>query len=200
MSTERELKYRLAGPADYQALLTELGRPCAQALQVNVYFEAPDGRIEAARSVLRLRCEGEARLLTYKRGLSQEEGYFQAREVEEEVDPATAERLLAGDLSEDLWALSPLAALARDLGRCPLHVRGRTENLRLRFPLPGGDFLELDRTVFPGGQVEFEVEVETRQPDQVRAWLEGLWARTGVVVEPQTRTKYERFLASLGQD
>lgn len=190
---ERELKFRLRGEEDWRAVQRLLGEPAARLEQENVYLDTAEGSVESRREMVRLRREGGARVLTYKQGVRVEDGYFEAREFEA---PVTAEqwRLLLEGSEEALEGLAPLRELRAAVGRGALRSTGRVRNLRLCYPLSQGEKLELDRTEFPGGRVDFEIEVETSDPERVRLELHGLAARAGFPLEVQTRTKYERFL------
>lgn len=196
---ERELKYRLRGEEDWRSLQAGLGPPLRAVTQVNHYLEAPDGRLGRASALLRVRLEGDGdRVLTFKKGERVQAGYFEAVEVDAQVSLSEQEALWGGSLEDALWSLSPLRAFEEDLGRAPLSLLGTIENLRLSFPLPSGGLLELDRTRFPDGSVDHEVEIETCEPELARGWFEALAGRLGIAAEPQLETKFERFLARAG--
>lgn len=194
---ERELKFRLAGEADWRRLEAVLGPPSARLEQVNTYLDTPGREVAAGRAMLRLRSEDGRKAMTYKRGVRVEGGYFEARETESALGEEEWSRLGAGDLA-GLEDLPPLKALRADGVSGPLASCGEVRNLRQRFPLPTGDHLELDRTEFPNGRTDFEIEVETLQPEAVRALVEELAARAGVPLAIQEQTKYERFLEAAG--
>jgi len=193
---ERELKLRLEGAEAAQRLGNVLGVPFETVQQVNLYLETTRHQVASGRCMVRLRCEAGRWSLTYKRGLRVQAGYFEAREVE-----AVLPDCLKGHWSEaDLPALEqlpPLQALRADGVAGNLSISGEVHNLRARFRLSNGDILELDRTRFPGDRVDWEVEVETRKPDEVRALLAGLAEEAGVVLQEQRQTKYERFLEAV---
>lgn len=193
---ECELKMRLPGGQAARRLGTVLGVPLATIDQVNLYLETADRQVASGRRMVRLRREGGRWILTYKRGLQVQAGYFEAREVEA-VLCANPE---AGWSQADLPGLEPLAplrALRADGVVGDLSVSGEVHNLRARYRLSNGDILELDRTRFPGGREDWEVEVETPRPEEVRALLAGLADQAGVALEEQRQTKYERFLEAI---
>lgn len=194
---ERELKFRLRDEGDWRAVQQVLGAPAGRLEQVNAYLDTADGRVAERREMVRLRRENDARVLTYKQGVRAEDGYFEAREFEAPITAEEWERLLGGR-EVGLEHLEPLTVLRSSVGLGPLRVTGEVRNLRLRYPLANGDVLELDRTEFPGGRLDFEIEVETAHPEEVRSLLEDLAGRAGVPLEVQTRTKYERFLEAAG--
>lgn len=193
LAIERELKYRLDEVA-YEHLKTALGKSQGQELQVNLYLDTPEGGISAAHGALRLRRERETRTLTYKRGLSQTGSFFEILELEAEVDEPLWQALASGLLPE--LPLEPLERLRQDFpGVKQLVPLGQVQNLRIRYPLPTGDTAELDRTEFPGGGLDYELEVETERPEEVERHLHTL----GVILAPQSKTKFRRFLEAVGR-
>ncbi|MGE0491882.1 MAG: CYTH domain-containing protein [Vulcanimicrobiota bacterium] len=187
--TEKELKFIVPDEPAYQRLLALLGEPQARMQQVNRYFDTPDGRVTAGFAALRERTESGRRVLTFKAGKRQQDGYFEALEFECELDDQL--------FPDQCWGLAPMVEFTSRFGEGPLVEQGATENLRLCFRLSGGWLLELDRTVFPGGRVEFEAEVETEDPEATRAELATLFAQAQVALTPQTKTKYARFLEAV---
>lgn len=102
---------------------------------------------------------------------------------------------LASGLLPEL-PLEPLERLRHDFPGVERMVPlGQVQNLRIRYPLPTGDTAELDRTEFPGGGLDYELEVETEQPEEVERYLQSL----GVPLEPQSKTKFRRFLEAIGR-
>jgi hypothetical protein len=157
-----------------------------------------------------LREEGGRFVLALKGPLLGAEGALAERPEEElEVSPATAAALLAG-------TRSPLEVLAEGLADRPLVARARalvrSETLRrigafenerlrvgpLRFPSASSGpplVFELDRTHFPDGSVERELEVEVPAEADARAVERGLaelFAELGIPLEPAP-SKAARF-------
>ena len=201
---ECELKYDLGDEAAYRKLLTSLGPADEELRQRNVYFDGGD-----TDGVLRLRSEtngktGEVELfLTYKHRTAEpsESGnaYFKVEEYEVEIGEADWQAIYQGQIGESLWDLEPLARLAEKNGRDALPSVGEMENLRLVYSgiLPDGAVAEIDRTRFPGNREDFELEVETENPDPVIAWLSQRFAELGLELRPQAKTKYGRFKSCL---
>jgi len=222
---EIEFKLQLAGESDFDALVAVLpgGARLArrELAQTNHYFDTRDGALHAARSSLRLREAGGAWTLTAKG--PQDAGAARdlalARRAEEEcaVDGRSAAELLAGTrcplatlLARRGARASPFAARLEALvaGRELIRIGG-FENLRARVgPIaveldgrPRQLTLELDRTTFPGGRVDWEVELEVEAEDApAAAALLGTWfRRAGLPWRPATN-KLERYLAGRGAD
>ncbi|MEW6279767.1 MAG: CYTH domain-containing protein [Candidatus Eremiobacterota bacterium] len=191
MGLERELKFAL-DRAGYERMAECLGTPFEEVEQVNVYLDTASSQIEAMRAALRLRREGGQLLLTYKRGRAQTGAYFEIAEFEV---PITPDQWLGLETGSSLPDLEPLQELHRDVPSLdPLVCLGRVENLRRRYPLPTGDVAELDRTVFPNGRVDYELEVETADPEAVERWLR---EHAGFPLVAQQTTKYRRFLDAI---
>ena len=72
------------------------------------------------------------------------------------------------------------------------------ENRRKVYRTGDGLCLEADASRYSDGTEDFEVEVETGEPDRDRVRLKALLDRLGVRYAPQTLTKYQRFLRHLG--
>jgi len=191
---ETELKYRLDGRASYERLCRELGAPESDARQVNHYFQSPDGRVPGDRGVIRIRVEAGRAVFTVKLGAPMREGLASSAEYEEPWNGPPGEIPSA---PERLWGqgLRGMDALEKAFGgRFPLVWAGSMENRRRTYRTCGGLCLEVDASRYSSGAEDFEVEVETDDPDRDRPLLESLLAGLGLRVEPQPETKYQRFL------
>jgi len=196
---ETELKVRLEGRGAYEALCRGLGTPQAETLQVNHYFRSPDGRVPGARGVIRIRVEEGRAVFTVKIGGPLRLGLASSVEYEdpwngpiEEIPTSAAESLWVGGF-EGMKALE--AAFG---GRCLLVWAGSMETRRRVYRLPAGLCLEVDACRYTPGAEDFEVELETGDPERDRPRLEALLAALGIRCEPQGETKYQRFLRHAG--
>lgn len=198
---EQELKFRIADVRQFQRLLEVLG-PVEEVLcQENHYFTA-SGTESSSGWTLRLRswgAQGGQNLsfeFTLKRGRRFRSGYLEADELTSPLSSEEARGWLEGVLpaSSD-WVLAPLVALREELGVEALRRLGSTRNLRHRCWARSWGAPELDRTEFPDGSVDYELEIETSAPELARQDLEQL----GVLrdLELQHQTKYRRFLQRL---
>jgi len=212
---EVEFKLALPDEAARARLLARLGvDPAAvPVVQENHFFDTRARALARARSGLRLRSAGAARTLTLK-GPPQAlpaAGALHARAEEElELTADEAAALLAGAL--DPLALfrarrpgSQLARRAHELvgGQALVHLGSfRNERLAIASERLAGRalVLELDRTHFPGGRVEHELELELADPaaaPAVEAALRALLSEVGVPWTP-ARGKAERLFEHLG--
>jgi hypothetical protein len=200
---EREFKLRIPDEAARAALIARLGGASAPpAQQVNHFFDTRTRALRRARLGLRLR-EEEGRFTLALKGPPREDHPSLAARSEEELelDAGTARALLSGERAvlEALgWRRSSAGPLVRQAlrlaGKEPLLRVGAFENERLRigplaFP-PGSTgpalVFELDRTTFPGGRVERELEVELPEgadPVELERGLGELFRALGIAVE-----------------
>ena len=224
---EVELKFGVAGPLSFEALLAVLGEcpraslgecPPARAVrQVNHFFDTDGFDLSRRGIALRLREEAGRFVLCAKgERPGAPAGPLTIRGEEElEVAAALAGPVLCG--TQDVRALFPgadpgrdslwerIRGLARDV---ELRRVGAFENERRRvgpYRLEaGGDELEitfeLDRTTLPDGRCDFEIEVELEESADAaaaRRALEELLRAAGVEWKV-VASKAARFFAALG--
>ena len=79
----------------------------------------------------------------------------------------------------------------------PGQIMARIRNERRRIPYESF-LLEVDRTRYPDGTVEVEVEVETEDIEGARATVEAVARLVNVRLVEQPKTKYRRFLERVG--
>lgn len=210
---EVEIKRLLADDAAAERFVSALRAPVrADKRQVNHIFDTDDGRLARAHYMLRLRTEGARAFLTAKgpaRAVSETTAARMEAEIEIESD--LVDELLAGtgEPLPMLRARLPDEAYAElwrglDGARAGRVVRsaGHFENLRrvVDVMLPSGTALtvEVDRTDFPGGRTDNEIEIEV--PDEtlvneVEAWLDDLTREAGIETAPSS-PKLTRFNAA----
>jgi cellulose biosynthesis protein BcsQ/uncharacterized protein YjbK len=219
--TEHEYKLRLRGAADFEALMAHVpdapARDAGDVVQVNHVFDTPRRELSRHGYALRLREEQGVFTITLKGPVFERDGDpALASKAEEEVriDASWAVEVLGG-------RRSPLTTLARRargpgpavveaaralVGSQPLERVGSFRNVRQRvgpvaLPSTGRALdvvLEFDRTEFPGGRTEYEVEVEVDAADAEVCGpaLQRLFADAGVPWTTST-SKAGRFFESL---
>ena len=197
-NTEQELKWIISHRQDWLKLQEALGKAERELRQKNVYLDTEDAYFAARRSMLRLREENGRWLFVYKRGLSLENGYFSALEIEEEVSAEVALAISRGQL-QAVDEGKVYQQIRQEGFEGTLHTAGEVVNIRRVWPikaagLEGAEKFELDCTSFDSGHTEYELELETLRGDilqeEVQTWAEGL----GIKLIKQKATKYERFL------
>lgn len=199
---EREFKLFLPSEAALDSLVARLGGARGTPLtQTNHFFDAASGALRRARLVCRLREEEGRHTLTLKGPSIVSTHSFVARPEEElELDAPTAAALLAGRKgpleilrASALRAEALVRSAAELVAGAPLLRIGTFENERLRigpldFPPGSGAaplVFEFDRTRFPGGVVERELELElpdASRADEIAAALRSLFGELGIPV------------------
>jgi len=209
VSVEVELKMALVSADRLPALLDALPAPSAVVEQRNHYFVA-DQPMDAdtppamvrVRESYRVSAGGEltreAITLTVKRRTKEaDSGLFVAEEHEQPVPPDFWAAVGRGEATVD-EADGPALAWLRGQGRLgTLRRQGAMRNRRHVVAFDGFT-LEVDRTEFPDGSVDAEVEVETDDPEGARAVVTRAAEAAGVALREQTMTKYNRFLSRGG--
>ena len=191
---EVELKWILppARLSEVQDLLTcHLGQ--ARILnQDNRYYDSRDGRLQQQGCALRIRRENQQLLCTWKECLCLcHAGIHEHRETN--ISLAMALWPFVCYSSESITQFVPLPdGLGPLLGGQDLMMIGAFSNQRLEFSHQG-DLLHLDRTTFPNGQVETELEIESTQPEVAAAYWRGILASLGIDPVPQPATKLQRM-------
>ena len=212
----REIEFKLSvrGEDDFDRLAHLLGAESntdAISLQENHFFDTDDRSLRASGLALRLRFEENRRILTVKGPVERSlDGLIERAEEEIEIDPVTAERILAG-VESPLGVLLdgieaqgiPIVETARTavVGQ-PLECVGSFRNLRRYYGPVDIDGLEItfemDRTEFPGGQIDHEVEIEVQanQEEECREALRRLFVRADIPWQ-KAQNKAQRFFEAL---
>jgi uncharacterized protein YjbK len=186
----------LEGREQYDKLCREMGPPSDAWEQINHYFRSEDGKIPGEEGVIRIRLERGKAVFTVKLGALRD-GLAIAQEYEkdwpgplEEMPPSTSTIWKTGHAG--------LKALEQRFGGpFALEWVGKMVNLRRLYRTADGLCMEVDASRYPDGEEDYEVEVETDDPERDRSLLEGLLTGMGIRFAPQPATKYQRFLRHL---
>ncbi|HEU5196159.1 MAG TPA: CYTH domain-containing protein [Methylomirabilota bacterium] len=207
---EIEFKFRVEGPAAFEALAVAAGtRPGQPITQTNHFFDTPDRALGLRRYTLRLREEGGRFRLTAKGPAERVANRTSRAEEEIEVSAEEAQAIVhavrsALDVLEaraDQRGGALVATMRSIVGHRALRHVGSFQNARARLPVTlsvEGRALpvtfELDRTTFPGEQVHHEVEVEVEDADAraVEPVLHAFFKDAGVAWR-QAPSKARRF-------
>ena len=193
---EIELKFRLEGRVQYEELCRKMGDPVDRCNQINHYFRSADGKIPGEEGVIRIRLERDRAVLTVKLGVLTN-GLARAQEYEEPWSGPPEEMPPPSDV---LWRSGHrgLRTLEERFGkRFPLVWLGSMVNERKLYRSVEGLGMEVDASRYPDGEEDYEIEVETEDPERDREILEALLRDLGIRFVPQTATKYQRFLQHL---
>jgi uncharacterized protein YjbK len=194
---ECELKYRIVRREDFLDLRdgARWGARRAPESQINHYFDTPDKLLPKSGILLRIRETRGRFLLTLKCATEVRPGYFDSLELEAELDPVVARAALLEP--NTLWEmpLTPLDELRRRCGQMALVAIGQLANERVRREVEGHG-LEIDRLQFPDGSEthELEIEIASDEVAAAQAWVQHRVVGGGILLEPETKSKLERFL------
>ena len=203
---EIEIKLRLDAFPDYLKLLGILGNPDSEHRQVNCFFDSEDHQLLADHWALRVRVEDRWGLITLKGTAAETSGIAVVREeMEERIDRAQALSLvnLQGDVLD--VDCQPIRTVKERYPGVSLAKLVMFDNLRLSKEFKIGDYmytLELDRTDFPDGSTDYELEIELEHTDQtpvVTNYLRRLFGTLNIPFETQEATKFARALERSGR-
>jgi len=220
---EIEFKFRVENEDALAAFARSLGLEREHLVarrQQNTFFDSADGRLRDQGLALRLRVEDGHGTLTIKgKGVSHsEDGALTERfEAECTITRQELDAILAGSLPP-LWCLQRsrneivedgVAYVLAALEGSDLVSLGSFENERTTLPAvelevggrPERVVFELDRTAFPGGRIDCEIEAEISPEadfEEMGARLRALLARAGLEWRPAP-PKLARFLEALGE-
>lgn len=196
---ENELKYELSEES-YHGLLAAtvaVGEPRRFS---NAYYHV-DCETGRRDWVLRLRRQqGLPDELTLKVGRQTSPGIFSSTEYTANVESS---------LPQDWEETEPVRMFRKEISAAPIVSQGEARNERrvVEAPLGPVPHWEIDRTELPNGKVAYELEIEyptevSPTPEQLsgfRAQLEDWLFTQDLKASPSGKTKYRRFLESVGR-
>ena len=197
---ELELKYRIDSEADYLSIVD--GCPATPGREDsclrNYYFDTKAYLLSKSQGMLRLR-QGRTTVLCFKKGGEREgaPGFFDVIEVEGEVRKELVEEALA---RPDALFREPHPAthsVLKHYGEIELVSIGYLDTRR-RYRQYDGHLLECDEVTYPDGSRSFEVEVETRRPENARKALLRIFDELNIAASPQRHSKLQGLLRKDG--
>ena len=197
---EIEIKLHLGSFADYLKLLGFLGQVEREEHHINGFFDTEDRKLSSDGWALRIRAESDRGLVTLK-SESIKPGVAVIRdEIEAEITRGEALDIL--NLRRDVMALTndPIDFARRTWGKISVTKLVHFENTRRKKPFKIGDYsymMELDKTEFADGSVDYELELEL--PDEnrieiVEDKLRKLFASLNIPFTLQSESKFARAL------
>jgi len=197
---EIEIKLHLGSFADYLKLLGFLGQVEREEHHINGFFDTEDRKLSSDGWALRIRAESDRGLVTLK-SESIKPGVAVIRdEIEAEITRGEALDIL--NLRRDVMALTndPIDFARRTWGKISVTKLVHFENTRRKKPFKIGDYsymMELDKTEFADGSVDYELELEL--PDEnrieiVEDKLRKLFTSLNIPFTLQSESKFARAL------
>jgi uncharacterized protein YjbK len=201
---EIEIKLDLESFTNYLKLMGFLGQVEQEDHHINAFFDTEDQQLAKAGWGLRVRAEGARGLVTLK-GESISTGPARVRdEIEAEVRRSEAMDIL--NLRRDIMSflIPPIDYVRKKWGDIKVAKLAHFESTRQKKPFRFGDYdyiLELDKTQFIDGSVDYELELEL--PDESRIEivedkLRKLFASLDIPIKVQTENKLVRALKKAG--
>lgn len=198
---EIEIKLKLGSFPDYLKMVGFLGNPDAEEHQVNAFFDSEDTLLLQAGWGLRVRADNDRGLVTLKRTTGEDQAMAIVRqELESEIPRGVAREIIDLHAEVDSLDCAPLEIVQEKFPDIQLRRIARFENKRLRKQHRIGDYqytLELDRTEYPDGSSDYELEMELERAEQIDVVtnsLKRLFESLNIPFEHQGLTKLERAL------
>jgi uncharacterized protein YjbK len=198
---EIEIKLQLGNFTDYLKLIGFLGNIDSEDHQENCFFDTEDRQLATAGWALRVRVSDGKGLVTVKGLPSSEAGSAVVRQEIEAAIPRSA-ALDITHLQSDILELSvePIAFIKEKFPGIKLAKLINFRTVRQRKNYKIGDYhyvLEIDKTEFVDGSVDYELEVElpdTEQVVTVEDSLRKLFNSLAIPFQKQTESKFARAL------
>lgn len=206
---ENELKYDLGNAANRDALLKALPQQQRVILQENYFFDDVRRSLLSRRLALRVRLvdpdSDSPRATVTLKGEAEQTGPLARRpELECELDIARAADVVAGRLDLGGLDLEPVKLALKSLDDHRLSPLVSFTNRRIETALMVSGktvLLEVDETHYQSGEADFELEIESADPEFLRSAgsdIERLCQEAGVQLWPQVESKFQRALRRAG--
>ncbi|MBI5267661.1 MAG: CYTH domain-containing protein [candidate division Zixibacteria bacterium] len=199
-SVEIEIKLRLDSFMDYLKLVGLLCPLDDEIHHTNGFFDTEDRRLAKGGWALRARAESHRGLLTIKSIPTEEGMAVVRREIESEIPRSLALDILS--LRHEIMAVDvpPIQFLRKEFPKVSPAKLIQFDNVRQFKKYPIGDreyLLEIDKTSFSDGSVDYELEVEfedMEQREKIETGLQRLLVSLGIPFERQPESKFHRAL------
>ena len=198
---EIEIKLDLGSFTNYLKLIGFLGKIEHEESQLNAFFDTEERHLAKAGWALRVRVESNRGLVTIKSISTEKGAAFIRQEVESQISRAEALEIL--NLRADVMSLAilPIEHIVSQVGEIALSKLVQFENTRQKKLFKIGDYnyiLEIDKTEFNDGSVDYELELELSDAsriDVVEDKLRKMFTSLNIPFEPQSESKFARALA-----
>ena len=200
MTQEIEIKLDLGSFTNYLKLIGFLGHIEDEVRQINAFFDSDDRKLANAGWALRVRAESRRGLVTIKSIATNKNIATIRQEVEAQINRQEAMALI--NLQTDIMELPvmPVEYLRQEVGKIKVNRLVQFENVRQRklFKIDDQNYmLEIDKTEFNDGSVEYELELElsdTSKIETIEASLRKLFLTLDIPFIRQTESKLARAL------
>ena len=200
MSSEIEIKLNLESFTNYLKLRGFLGQTEKEERHLNAFFDTEDRQLSKAGWALRVRAENHRGLITIKSIARESGSTFIRQEVESEITRSMALDILALQTDVMHQPVLPIEYLIDKIGRLDVMILVKFENLRQKKIFKISDFnyvLEIDKTEFGDGSVDYELEVELPDINRLETVddnLRRIFSSLAIPYQVQTESKFARAL------
>ena len=204
LNLEIEIKLQLGSFVNYLKLAGFLGPIDSEEHQINGYYDSEDRRLSTAGWALRVRVMEDRGQVTLK-GVPASRGAAVIRqELEADIPRSLALEVL--NLEKDVFSIEapPVEFVRKEFPEVSLARLVKFSNIRQKKQFKIGDYfytLEIDRTEFFDGSIDYELEVEldeTNQVEVVQDSLLKLFTSLDIPFITQGKSKYQRALERAG--
>ena len=204
ISREIEIKLDLGSFTNYLKLIGFLGHIEDEVHHVNCFFDTEDRKLAKAGWALRVRAETKRGLVTIK-SISTDSGIASIRqEIETQIDRPVATAII--ELQSDIMGLEimPIQYIKSLIGNVDLARLVKFENIRQRklFKMDDHNYmLEIDKTEFNDGSVDYEMELELADISRIETIersLRRVFSSLDIPFARQTESKFARALLRAG--
>ncbi len=200
ITQEIEIKLDLGSFTNYLKLIGFLGHIEDEVRQINAFFDSDDRKLANAGWALRVRAESRRGLVTIKSIATNKSIATIRQEVETQINRQDAMSLI--NLQADVMELPvmPVEYLRQEVGKIKVNRLVQFENVRQRklFKIDDQNYmLDIDKTEFNDGSVEYELELElsdTSKIETIEANLRKLFLTLDIPFIRQTESKLARAL------
>ena len=197
---EIEIKLQLGSFTEYLKLIGYLGNIESEDHLVSCFFDSEDRQLSAAGWALRVRVHNDRGLVTVK-GIPTESSMAVVRqEIEAEIGRGTALEIVNLQVNVLDLSVEPIAFIREKFPSLSLAKLVTFRTTRQRKDYKIGDYrytLEIDKTEYIDGSVDYELEVElpgTERIVTVEDNLRKLFASLGIPFVKQSESKFARAL------
>lgn len=200
---EIEIKLDLGSFTGYLKLVGSLGQIDSEHRLTNGFFDSEDRKLKAAGWALRVRAELGGGLITIKGRAVDSSLAVVRRESEAEISRAEALDILNLQTNILDSRVKPIAFVNEILSGAEVQCLVRFETCRQKKGFKIGDYqyvLEIDKTQFPDGSVDYELEIELLDLEQlpvIENHLRRMFQSLQIPFRPMAQSKLERALVSM---
>jgi inorganic triphosphatase YgiF len=199
--SEIEIKIQLESFMDYLKLLGYLGPIDRHEHHQNAFFDTPERQLGQAGYALRVRSTESSGSVTLKSLVSQVDALAVRQEIIGEVGAVMARAIIDGHADIMSLNVAPTTFLRTHFPKlAPVMIlKFNNERQIKRYRLGEQELdLEIDRTEFSDGSVEYELEIELSDESHYRSVHDSIariFHSLAIPLTTQTRSKFERALA-----